>query len=211
MSPEDLAKLHPRLFHVTEPGAWAGIREHGLLSSASLLTLFKAPPDIRDAALRSRRPLPVPITHPVHGCAVLNDNIPLTEKALSMCLDDGLLPEDWLGMLNTRVFFWPDEASVQTFLGARFNRGKRKEVLAFDTLSLARAHSGRMELCPINSGATIRKPARRGLATFTPLAAMSYAQWRAQRGGRDTIREVTVRDGIPDIASYLLDRLPVAC
>ena len=31
-----------------------------------------------------------------------------------------------------------------------------------------------IEICPINSGSTIRKPARRGLKTFTPLGALPY-------------------------------------
>jgi hypothetical protein len=89
---------------------------------------------------------------------------------------------------------------------ARFNRGKTKKVLTRDTFRLVQAHAERVELCPINSGATIRKPARRGLSTFTPLLAHHSCDWRALRGGRDTIREIVVRQGIPEIQSYLLER-----
>ena len=114
------------------------------------------------------------------------------------------MPADWLRLLNARVFFWADTDGLARLLGARINRARPREVLGFDTLGLARAHAERMELCPINSGSTIRKPARRGLATFTPLLAMEYAQWRRQRGGRDRILEVVVRGGVPDISRYLV-------
>jgi hypothetical protein len=211
MTPEDLARLHPRLYHVTEPDAWDGLQRHGLLPTDALLTLFDVSEAERLRLTTTRRPLPVALSHPDHGRAILNDNIPLTEGALATCLDDGLTPADWLRMLNARVFFWPDEDGVATLLGARFNRGKFKEVLAFDTARLVRAHAERVELCPINSGATIRKPARRGLSTFTPMLAMSFRNWRQMRGGRDRIREVVVRGGVPDIADYLVERRRVTC
>ncbi len=77
-------------------------------------------------------------------------------------------------------------------------------MLTIDTLPLARDYADAIELSPINSGATIRKPARRGLATFTPLRAMPYVAWSAKRGRRDRILEVTVVGGIPDIAKYVI-------
>jgi hypothetical protein len=206
MTPEELAALHPRLFHVTTPGAWPSIARHGLLPSAALAELFGIAPADRAAMLRTRRPTEVTLRHPVHGQAVLNDNLPLSERALAACLDDGLSPADWLGMLNARVFFWADEQGVARLLNARMNRARPREVLEVDTLSLARAHADRTELCPINSGATIRRPARRGLGTFTPLGAMAYRDWQRRRGGRDTILEVVVRGAVPDIAAHVVAR-----
>ncbi len=113
-------------------------------------------------------------------------------------------------MLNARVFFWADRNGLSRLLGARFNRGRAREVLVFDTLKLATAYGERMELCPINSGATIRRPARRGVSTFTPLLAKSYREWRTQRGGHDRILEITVRDGVTDISTYLVGRETVS-
>jgi hypothetical protein len=206
---EELAELHPRVFHVTTPGAWASIARYGLLSTAVLLDLFEVD-DARRAELTTRRrPKEVPISHPVRGEAVINDNLPLSERALETCLDDGLQPADWLQALNKRVFFWADESGLQRLLAARMNRGRMREVLVVDTLGLASAYADRMEICPINSGATIRKPARRGLSTFTPLGAMDYTAWRKRRGGRDRILEVVVRGGVPDIARYLVERREV--
>lgn len=159
----------------------------------------------RRAAIESRkRPCRVVLEHPVHGSAVINDNTPLTEAALAGCLEGGLKPADWLGMLNGRVFFWADEKGLGRLLGARANRGCPCEVLEIDTLSLARVHGSRIELSPINSGATFRRAAKRGVSTLTPLASASYEEWRRLRGRRDTVLEVIVRDGVLDITQHLV-------
>jgi len=205
VTPEELAARHPRLYHVTSPGAWASISRLGLLPASALLELFEVEAARRRALTTARRPAEARIEHPALGVAILTDNLPLSERALAGCLDDGLTPQDWLRLLNARVFFWADADGLARLLGARTNRRRRREVLTFDTLGLARAHADRVEISPINSGSTIRKPARRGLATFTPLLAKGYADWRRQRGGRDRILEVVVRGGVPDIARYLVD------
>ena len=206
MTPEELAERHPRLFHVTTPGAWPLIKRYGLLPTAALLELFGVEPVRRDALVSRRRPASVPVHHPSLGEAMITDNVPLSEAALARCLDDGLSPSDWLRMLNARVFFWVDRGRLDGLLNARLNRGRAREVLTFETLSLARAHAERVEISPINSGSTIRKPARRGLATFTPLLATEYREWQRRRGARDTIVEVTVVGGVPDAARHLLTR-----
>ena len=192
MTPEDLAALHPRLFHVTTPGALPGILRHGLLPTAALLELFEVPAAARPAIEAARRPGSVALSHPVHGQAVVTDNLPLHVRALESCLDDGLRPADWFRLLNARVFLWADEAGLQRLLGARTNRGRTRDVLELDTLGVARAHFGRVEISPINSGATLRRAARRGSGTFTALGRYSYKEWRRLRGRQDRILEVTV-------------------
>ena len=204
MSPEDLATLHPRLYHVTTPGALPGILRHGLLPTTRLLDLFEVPAADRPAIEATRRPGSVALRHPVHGTAVITDNLPLHVRALEACLDDGLAPSDWFRILNERVFLWADEAGLQRLLGARLNRGRARDVLELDTLGLARAHLGQVEISAINSGATLRRAARRGRATFTRLGRCTYAEWQRLRGRRDRILEVTVVGGIPDIAAYLV-------
>jgi hypothetical protein len=206
---EELAALHPRLFHVTTPGAWPSIAAQGLLSSAALLARLGVAADRAAALTTRRREAEVPVQGADGARAVLNDNLPLSEAALAKCLDDGLSPAEWLAMLNARVFFWADEAGLARLLGARMNRGRAREVLVVDTLGLARTHAARMELCPINSGATICRPARRGRNTFTPLGAMGYREWRRRRGGMDRIIDVTVRGGVPDIARHVIERREV--
>ncbi|HVY15795.1 MAG TPA: hypothetical protein VHB27_11235 [Rhodopila sp.] len=203
MSPDEFAALHPRLFHLTAPDAYASMQRHGMRSASSLLRLFGTP---EPALIETRRrPTEVVLNAPAVGRAVLNDNLPLSEAALAGCLDDGLLPADWLAMLNARIFFWASEDGLRRLASARMNRGRRRTVLVVDTLRLARAYAPWIDLSPINAGATVRRPARRGLATFSPLLARPYDAWRRQRGRIDRVIEVAVRCDIPDIAAYVLE------
>ncbi|MBY0292439.1 MAG: hypothetical protein K2W92_04035 [Alphaproteobacteria bacterium] len=205
MTPEELAARHPRLYHVTEPGAWASVAQKGLLSTTRLLDLFEIEAELRIRIETKRRPAAVPLEHPTHGRVIINDNQPLNEKALTCCLDGGLTPADWLRLLNSRVFFLASEEGLNRLLGARFNRHRPREVIVINTLSLATAHAERIELCPINSGSTLRKAARRGLDTFTPLLHHSFKDWSKHRGRRDQILEITVRDHVTDITHHMID------
>ena len=209
MSPEELAERHPKLYHVTEPNAWPSIKKNGLLSTAHILDLFEIKGPQRDKIELTRRPTSIPLEHPVHGNLIINDNVPLSEKSLSTCLDNDLTPADWLRILNKRVFFWPDQESLDRHLGARLNRNRLREVIVVDTLSLTKTHTERVELCPINSGATIRKAARRGLETFSPLLKYSFKEWRTLRGGLDQIREITVRNHVFDVSQHTIEVLSV--
>ncbi|WP_155953484.1 hypothetical protein [Pseudomonas sp. URIL14HWK12:I6] len=204
LSPEEIAFLHPRLFHITRPQALPSICKHGLLSTHQLLALFDVPSEDRRALETMRRPTSIEIAHPEHGKATLTDNAPLSETALSQCLDDGLRPSDWMQMLNQRVFFWVDEKNMTNHLRASTHRGEKRIVMVFDTLSVVQAYYKQIELAPINTGSTIRKPARRGLSTFAAAHQHSYRDWQKLRGGRDRIKELTVVGGIQDIGSHLI-------
>jgi hypothetical protein len=205
MTPEELAARHPRLYHVTTPGAVSGIMKHGLLPTSALLDLFEIVGDQRVAIEGRPRASEVLLEHVSHGKAVISDNSPLTVKSLERCLDDGLRPADWLKMLNERVFFWADRRPVARLLDARINRDRARDVLVVDTLSLARCLADGMDIAPINTGAAIRRAARRGRSTFAPVRAHSYQAWQGLRGRRDRVLEVTVRGGISDINEHLID------
>ena len=207
MTPEALAALHPRLYHLTDPANLSSIRQHGLLSPEAMCDLCEVEPARREAILARRRPKGVALCE---GFAV-NDNAPLSEARLARVLDDGLTPADFLRLLNGRVFFWTDAREARKLRDARNNRDRPRTLLLFDTLSLARAHGERMAISPINSGATIHTPPRRGLHTFAPLLETDYGTWRAarrERGlkkGLDTIKEVTVRTAVPDAALHMVE------
>jgi len=205
MTPQELAKRYPKLYHVTTPGAWENIKKLGLLSTSHLLTLFEIDEASRNEIETKRRATEVKLQHPKFGEVIINDNVPLSEQALSQCLDDQLKPADWLRLLNARVFFWPNEERLNRLLDARLNRQRTREIIVVDTLSLAKTHAERINLCPINSGTTIRKPARRGLNTFTPLLKYSFDDWRRLRGRLDNVQEVTVHDHVMDVADHVLD------
>jgi hypothetical protein len=203
MTPDDLARRHPYLYHATTPGAAQSIEKHDLLPTSSLLDLFEVHGAARCRIERHPSRTGVALHHPLHGTAVISDNSPLSVGALEVRLDDGPHAADWLRMLNERVFFWADEQGLARLLRSRLNRRRVRDVLVVDALSLARAHGTAMEM-PINTGAAIRGPARRGLATFSPLCAYSYEEWQTLRGRRDRILEVTIREPVPDIQALLI-------
>ncbi len=206
MTPEDLAARHPRLFHQTAPGAWEAIREHGLLPTTEMLRRIQLPQEQIDALTRYRRPHTMTFLDTPMGRVEINDNRPLSHKALAGCLDDGLSPQTWCAMLAERVFFWADETrGLSRLLGAKMNRDRPRDVLVIDTLGFAAAQAARIELSPINSGSTIRKPARRGLGTFTPMRDVAdYKAWRGLRGKTDTVLEVVV-PGVVDVAPHVVE------
>jgi hypothetical protein len=195
VTPEALAARHPKLFHVTVAENLPGILAHGLLPTARLLDLFDLPAEAR-VLHTARRAARVHLAHPAHGEAWLTDNTPLSEAALAKCLDD-MTPAAWLARLNAHVFLWASEQGLASLSNARANRGRALVVLECDTLGLARAHAGAVALSPINSGSTLRKPARRGLATFVPLAQATPSHPRR-------VREVVVQGGVAPITPHLL-------
>ena len=205
MTPEDLAARHPRLYHVTAAGSADLIVSGGLLSALQLLDRFEADPETRQQAT-ARRIRCITLRHPTYGTATITDNRPLIMASLARCLD-GMTPPEWLQLLNERVFFWVSEAGLATLAKSAVNRMRRVDVLVLKTLSVARAAAGRIELCPFNSGSTIRRPPRRGRNTFTPLGRYSHAEWARLRARKtpDTIREVTIIGGLMDVAPHVVD------
>ena len=210
MTPEELAAIVPRLYHLTAPDAVRGIRARGLLTPEAIADRAGLDAEARERLLTRRRPKEVRLEAGGEHY-VVNDTAPLFTDKLAAVLQDGLAPADWLAMLNARTFFWADERFARSLRAARNNRDRPRALLVLDTLSLARAHGDRMELCPINSGATLHTPPPRGLATFAPLADLDYDAWRrarrerGEKKGLDAIKEVTVRGGVPDAVDHLIE------
>nr|WP_137831577.1 hypothetical protein [Methylobacterium sp. L1A1] len=192
----------PTLFHMAEAGAWPTIRRHGLLSPVAALDLFAIDGAAREAALR-RRPESIVLERADLGRIVLRDQKPLNDKALTRCLRDGLVPADWHARLNGRVFFWLSRKRVQTLLAGRAYRDHAHEVLEIEAAPFVAAYADRIELSPINSGATGQFPAPRGADTFLPLDAYPYAQWRRKRSRGERVVELTVPGSVPDIARFV--------
>ncbi|WP_042309777.1 DUF7002 family protein [Paraburkholderia terrae] len=209
MSPDELASIHPRLYHITRPFAVSSIKKHGLLPTSDLLLLFEVSGDERERLETRRRPSSVTISHPDHGEAMLTDNAPLSELALAKCLDDELTPWDWMRMLNQRVFFWVDEENLNRHLAANMRDGLARVVMAFDTRSLVNACHRNVELAAINTGSTIRRPARRGLSTFSPAHLYTYREWQQLRRGRDRIKELTVRGAVREVEAHLIGQYTI--
>lgn len=202
MDPAEIVRHYPRLYHMAEFGSWESVKHHGLLSTRALIDLFEVKDPLRSQILRTRRPECVSLHHPEHGAAVVRDQIPLHEAPLRGCLTDMTL-EEWLDVLNSRVFFWLDEPHLETLLGAGAYRDKAHDVLHVDTSALLERHAGRVTMSPINSGSTIYNPRPRGSTTFLPIADYPFKERRRARG-KDAIIELAVDHSVSDITDVLV-------
>lgn len=204
MKESDLIKHFPRLWHMAEDGSFESIRKHGLLSTSSLLDLYDITGQERVALESERRPESVTVAKAGFPNAIVRDQKPMTESALKKCLAKDVTPTQWFEILNGRAFFWLSRDRLRGLLGARAYRGRPQTVLTVDTASLLKAHKERIELSPLNSGATIYKPQPRGRDTFLPIADYPFEEWRKKRRSGEPVVELVIRDGVPDIANHLV-------
>lgn len=204
MTEDDLISHYPRLWHMAHDGAWPAIREHGLMSAAALLDAYGVEGARRHALRSCRRPESVPLEAESWPKAVLRDQKPMTDAALVRCLDDGLTPKDWYELLNSRTFFWLSRERIWTLLRARAYRDVRQTVLTLDTARLVAAHRDRIWLSPINSGATLFKPQRRGNQTFQRIDTFPYNARSVTRSDPNNVVELVVDHSVPDVADFVL-------
>ncbi len=202
---DELARAFPRLYHMAQVGSWESIRRHGLLSTSALLDLFAVGDANRDRIESKHRPESIPISHPAHGSAVIRDQKPMTDKGLRRALLGGLTPEEWYRGLNSRVFFWLTEDRLLRLLNAKAYRGERHTVLTVDTELLLQKHADRVSLSPINSGCTKPFPHPRGLSTFQRLPRYPFAEWKGKRPLQDSIVELAVDYGVPDVREMVVE------
>jgi hypothetical protein len=162
---EQLIERFPRLFHVTEAGAWRSIRRHGLLSASALLDLYDVGEPRRSSIEAEPRSQNVVLDDPLLGRAVIRDNRPLRLDILRRCLDGSVA--DWCRLLNARVFFWASERRLDNHLRARGHRGQPREVVVVETRRLLARDRDSISLCAFNSGSALYPNApRRGPQSF---------------------------------------------
>lgn len=202
---DELAKLHPRLYHMAHRDSWASIKKHGLLSTSALLDLFEKNGEEREVLETRHRPDSVTITHPARGAAVIRDQKPMSDEGLRRSLGlSGLQPIDWYRILNSKVFFWLTQERLTRLLGASAYRGDEHCVLTVDTRSILTDHEKDIRLSPINSGCTKPFPWPRGNDTFLPMSDYQFGDWFRKRAGKDPVVEVAVEQGIREITKYVL-------
>jgi hypothetical protein len=201
----DLSRLFPRVYHMAQLGSWQSIQRHGLLSTTALLDLFEINGAERERIESKHRKDSIPILHRLYGSAVIRDQKPMSDAGLHRALRDGLTPEQWYRDLNSRVFFWLTEDRLSKLLNAKTYRGKRHTVLTLDTKLLLDLHSDRISLSPINTGCTKPFPHPRGKDTFLRLQDYRFAEWRTKRPLKDSIVELAVDSGIPDLGEMVVE------
>lgn len=209
VAPAELARYYPRLYHMAECENWENIQRHGLLSTESLLDLFEIPATDRAAILTRQRTRRVPIHHPLHGRATIRDQKPLSCSKLEGCLTDCSL-QQWLQMLNSRVFFWLCEDRLRTLMCAREYCAKTHVVLVVDTLRLASDFDQSITLAPMNTGNTRPFAHPRGLSTFSRMADYPFLK-RLPRGPYYAVVELAVEGGVPNIMDYLIEVVHMRC
>jgi len=197
MDDEALIEGCPRLFHVTETGAWPSIRRRGLLSTSALLDLFSLPEPLRSQ-------------DPHVGRVVIRDNRPLRPHILRSCLKGSV--SDWCRLLNARVFFWASERRLRNHLRARGHRGQARDILVVDTRRLLARHRDSISLCAFNSGSALYPNApRRGAHSFLPVDVYPFDRYRVRQGASEAVAEVCVAHGLIDIEAVVSTVHAVAC
>ncbi len=206
MTFDELIDNFPLLFHMAECGSWQSIKQHGLLSTSALLDLFEIQGDRRRGIESSHRPESASISHEAYGIAVVRDQKPMSDAGLRRCLKDGLTPEEWYEILNSKTFFWTSVKRLHTLLNARPYKSKDHDVLTVETRSLVERCGDRILLSAMNSGCTTPFPHPRGLATFQPVGNYDFQEWRTKRKSKpwDAVVEVVVEGGVPDILGAVL-------
>lgn len=199
----DFIGKHPLLFHMAEAGTWPKIQRHGLLSTSALLDLYGVDGDERFVVESMRRPQIVDITHAVHGTAQIRDNKPLREQFLT-CLP-GTTHQEFIELLNGKVFFWVSPERLETLIRARAYRRRAHDVLTVDAAALLASHLDRASVASINTGATLYPSApARGRETFAAVEEFDWDAARRARGRKNAIVELTIDYAVPDITDVLV-------
>lgn len=204
MTEDELTATFPRLWHMAEDGSWPSISARGLLSTAALLDLYEVVPDLRDKLLSKRRPRSVTISKAGLPAAVIRDQKPMSDGALTKCLGDGITPAEWYETLNSKVFFWLSQKRLRKLLRARAYRFTPQTVITLCTASLIAENRKNVLLSPINSGSTIMNPRPRGNNTFLPIPEYPFTEWCSRRSKRDAVVELVVSGGISPVSNHVL-------
>ena len=169
MDLQSFIKRRPYLFHLTDRSNLPLILESKqLFSTQHLVGNSTLSPEEQVDFLRSKRSGHKKIT--INGNEIsIRDQDPISMKALAKAIDVGSTPNDFLEILNERVFFWPTVKDLKI----HFERYKQEQpiILMLETEKIVEINS-EPEFCHLNSGAPRcspyhdGKPAPRNRNTF---------------------------------------------
>jgi hypothetical protein len=197
VSPDQFVARYPYLWHMAEDGTWPSIQKHGLRSTSSLLDLYDVKDEQRRLIEACHRPVEVELRADGLPRTVIRDQAPMSDRQLLAVLDEGLTPSDWYRLLNERVFFWVSSNRLERLLGARLYRNRPHTVLKLDSRRILERYASSITLSPINSGATLFNPPRRGPNTFRRLE--TYPFWERVAMGADAVVELAVSGMVANI------------
>lgn len=102
--------------------------------------------------------------------------------------------QEWCRQLNSLVFFFMSRESADGLLD--FYRKNSQVLLELRTSSILRVYGSHVRLAHINTGYTMRRPAKRGIGTFTTIAGFNR--------GRSDVKEFAIRTNIEDLDHHLV-------
>jgi hypothetical protein len=186
-----LAKLRPKLFHITSPDAYLSIFKHGLLSTASLLETFGWSASEIDALITQPRGDFVTIPNADGHGARLSHQKPINVAMLRRCLDvTGTSEADYFRYLATRVFLFPTTDAASGFNAALLLAGP-VDILTLNTFAILQGAGDRVVVSRFNSGSSPRSPVAKGRDTWVRLE--DFERRVAE------IKEVTVLERIENV------------
>lgn len=202
MKTSELIEFVPRLYHITSAGAWATIAQHGLLSTTAILDKLNISSSERRAFEDQRRPESKPLDHPEFGQFIIRDQKPLSDSKLAKSVE-GCTVEEYLRLLNRKVFFWADLNRAQGLNSARAYNNNDQQMIVVDTASLVAQYGCKISLCHKNSGA-LRAPHPLGPHIFKSIEDYEPRVNRKGKPGKPVV-ELAVDYSVPDIIRHVLE------
>lgn len=197
----------PRYFyHLVFENNYHSVLEHGLQSTAGLLTIANMPPQERENILTHQR---IGSTLLPNGI-MLRDQSPMPPHALKKALPPHISPADWYRLLNNFVFLWPDLARLTRHW--RAGASIPQHLFVFDAPRIVADLEERLYVSAINTGNARRQPAPRSPETLVPYSIWKEFGWPEylgkKRASHELPAEILVRDSLP-LKPYLLGILPI--
>jgi hypothetical protein len=152
MDIEKFVNYRPDLYHLTNPINLNSIlSDFTLKSTTQLATLFRVPE--LEKYLRTRRTgheQPIFSKDNLEFCP--RDQDPLLDTRLK--LEEGMTPEEYRYLLNSKVFFWARETDLEKHYKRYKKLGQNPSILRVSTADLFNANSIPPMFCYFNSGMT---------------------------------------------------------
>jgi hypothetical protein len=197
-----LVSKYPRLFHMATAGSWPSIQEHGLWTTDQIAQTSGLSKEVIAQLAGQHRPQSVVLEHPTLGSVTIRDQKALRPVFARDLIVDMTL-EEWVQVLNGRVFFWLHPKRLAGLLSAKAYKTLEQDVIVLDTASLVAAHVDRIELSPMNSGATIQRTnPTRGSMTFQSIDEYPWLERRKGRADHTAVAELCVVGGVSDLATH---------
>jgi hypothetical protein len=188
-------------YHLAHTSNLPSIRQHGLMSTESLLAVARIPRSEHKEILNQHRQEQLVLSNGI----IIRDQCPMPPHALAKALPEGVTPSDWYRLLNTFVFLWPNKDRVERHW--RACNGVPQSLLIFDALRLLEELGDRIYVSPINSGNARRRPSRRSPGSFVLYQEWVKTGWPPvmgkQRSHRCLPAEVLVKGKLP-LEPYLI-------